>query len=81
MPWHEPLLLLYQAAASGQDGVSFAKEDMSPGDSAREDIRGLMDNIPLVPQEAKAQYCLATSSSDGIETNKRGLSKVGFLWI
>jgi hypothetical protein len=81
VPWHEPLLHIYQAAAAGQDGVSFAEEDMNPSDGAREDIRGLINNIPLAPQEAKAKYYLATSSSDGIETNKRGLSKVCGMWI
>ena len=81
VPWHEPLLHIYQAAAAGQDGVSFAEEDMNPSDGAREDILGLINNIPLAPQEAKAKYYLATSSSDGIETNKHGLSKVCGMWI
>ena len=65
-----------QAAASGQPDVSFASEDKNPGDLAREDIRCLIRGLPKVPQEAKAKYRLATSSSNGVHTNCAGFSKV-----
>ena len=74
--WHDAALYIYQAAASGQPRISFAKEDSNPGDSSREDIRGLVDGVPAAPQEAKAKYHLANSTSNGIEQNRAGLSKV-----
>jgi hypothetical protein len=69
-----------QAAASGQPDVSFASEDKNPDDLAREDIRCLIRGLPKVPQEAKAKYRLATSSSNGVHTNCAGLSKVNKLF-
>jgi hypothetical protein len=68
--------LLWQAAASGQPNVAFANEDKNVADSSREDVRCLINGHPKAPQEAKAKYATANSSSNGIDRNKAGLSKV-----
>ena len=68
-----------QAAASGQDGIEFVKEDKDAGDPAREDVRGLVRGQPAVPQEAKAKYATADSSDPtGIHKNRAGFAKASF---
>lgn len=56
--------------------MDFAAEDKSAGDTAREDIWGLIRGDPKVPQEAKRQYAVAgRGGGTGIQKNKAGLAK------
>lgn len=75
VPWHEAALLVYQAAAYGQDDITFEKESKVEGDSAREDIRGCFQGTPYAPQEGKRSVQKATSTSNGIEQNKGPIAK------
>ena len=71
-----------QAAAGGQEGLTIEKEAKIPGDSAREDLRGMVKRkdgslIALAPIESKAKVAGYTSAdptgiSAGINAENHG---------
>ncbi|GAQ83537.1 Protein kinase-like domain containing protein [Klebsormidium nitens] len=79
--WHPALLRFFQAAAGGQPGVKYERELESPGDSAREDIRGLImrpseGQPPLAPGECKTDFKPSTSDAIFHNGQQDGIAKL-----
>jgi hypothetical protein len=83
VPYHPLLLLFYQAAARGQAGVEFLAEDHALP-APREDIRGCIGGVRMVPQECKAD-CVYNPGPDmrntaSIDANAEALGKLLQVW-
>lgn len=76
LPYHSHILAIMEAASGGQVGISFAKEDHSAGDKAREDIRGCVNGGPVHPFEAKAVDVRVPVPGTGMHRNAGAYGKM-----
>ena len=72
------VLTAIQAAAKGQTGIQFLLEDHAALDTARQDLRCVVQDEEGHPGEAKAQNVSSNPLVDplGIDSNKDAFGKV-----
>ena len=75
VPYHRIVVAVAEAAADGQDGISFLKEDHQG--SARPDLRCCVHGQPKYPVACLPKFgCAHLGSNQGFKSNRAGLSKL-----